>query len=155
MPDPYERHARTKDPSGSDGNPGRRQSRAAAAAEDQAKRAPAKKDPSLCKVTHWKSPHEPAFQVRSYPWRKKPCCWRLSWVDEVPEWGCWHQEACTGCGKVLRVSIPAKECPDFHPITEAEQAALAAEIERWRLRRAARVTPPKQRTGYRKRKGDS
>ncbi len=33
------------------------------------------------------------------------------------DWTCYHEEACTTCGKVLRYSIAKNECPTFasHP----------------------------------------
>jgi hypothetical protein len=156
MPDPYERHGRNSWEWGP--SPSRGQSRAAAADQELAgaKRSPAKKDPDLCKAAHWKGLHRPKLHVREYGWRKKAQCkWTVRWGRDVPVWHCVHEEVCTGCGKILRIGIPAEECPDFHPVTEAEQDALEAEIERWRERRAARrlqrpvIDGPQ---GYRKKK---
>lgn len=154
MPDPYERHARTRDLSGAWGpNPGRRQARMAAAAEPVVKRPPGKKDPDLCKALHW-APHKPVLRIREFSWKKPlKCAWRNFWSRDVPEWDCNHEEVCSGCGKVLRITVGAAGCPDFHEITETEQQALDTEIELWRVRRAARRRPvidgPQ---GYRKKK---
>ncbi|WIB65446.1 hypothetical protein [Curtobacterium sp. MCBD17_040] len=30
------------------------------------------------------------------------------------DWTCYHEEACSRCGKVLRLSLPKSECPTFH-----------------------------------------
>jgi hypothetical protein len=153
MPDPYERHARTKDSSGWE-NQNPRSARAVAAAEPEVKRPPAKKDKDLCKAQHWKGPHTPVFEKKDSSWRKNyTCSWRTGWShDRVPEWHCVHEEVCSGCGKVLNSWLLGERCPDYHLITEEEQALLEAEIERWNLRRVARVRPPKERTGYRKKK---
>lgn len=158
MPDPYERHGRGTGWDVWGPTPSRHQQRAAAAADDAVKPPPAKKDKDLCKAAHWKGPHQPQLRVREYSWRKTPRCrWGIFWRQPEPSWECSHEEVCAGCGKVLRISISKTECPDFHPITEAERDALEREIERWRERVASRryqrrpvIDGPQ---GYRKPKG--
>jgi|HubBroStandDraft_1064217.scaffolds.fasta_scaffold436424_2 hypothetical protein len=138
MPDPYERHSRNAWEWGP--NPARSQSRAAAAAEPVVKRPPAKKDPSRCKAAHWKGPHTPALRRRTYGWRRDtPCRWDVSWAGDSPAYFCEHEAFCSGCGKVLATTVGFNDCPDSSPLTDEQRAALEAEIERRRLRRAARV----------------
>jgi hypothetical protein len=160
VPDPYERHGRGDGRDAWGPVPSRSQARAAAAAEQvipevvpEGKRPPGKKDPDLCKAAHWKGPHQPKLYIRDSGWRKRRCYWGNAWGRDVPVWFCAHEEVCIGCGKVLHISIPAEQCPDYHAITEAEQAVLDEEVERWRQRRLARRQPvidgPQ---GYRKRK---
>jgi hypothetical protein len=151
VPDPYERHARTKDLSGWESqNP--RSARRVAATEPEVKRPPAKKDPSLCKAQHWKGPHTPVFRIRQYGRQKSTCKWGPNWGKPEPRWHCAHEEVCSGCGKVLSVFVENR-CPDFHEITEGEQKQITEKIEQWALRRLARPRPvidgPQ---GYRKRK---
>lgn len=77
------------------------------------KRAPGKKDPSLCKAAHWKRPHQPEIKIRLVYGRQPTCRWD-SWAPkDQPFWFCFHQESCSGCGKTLRWQLPAEECPDF------------------------------------------
>jgi hypothetical protein len=40
---------------------------------------------------------------------------------------------------VLRTSIGDRECPEWHPITDAERSRVEAEIERRREHRSARA----------------
>lgn len=179
MPDPYERHGQADD--GWSGQPSRSQLRRIAATEDGAtsqavddpavvaKRAPGKKDPALCKDTHWKEPHQAALRAKEFGWhdarwqRNSGCGWTLAWSvrkrRDVTGFRCIHEEVCTGCGKILRDRIPGQDCPDFRPITAEERAAIDAELERrkeraaeWRAQRQPRpsITGPQ---GYRKRKG--
>jgi hypothetical protein len=156
MPDPYERHGRATGGDVWGPNPSRRQTRAAAAAEPEGKRPPGKKDPNLCKAAHWKGLHQPRLRIRQYGRQRLQCRWGTSWASDKPTWHCVHEEFCTGCGKILRAGIPAGECPDFRPITKAEQDAIDLEIERYtavrvsRARRRAVINGPQ---GYRKRKG--
>jgi hypothetical protein len=161
MPDPYERHSRSRWEWGTPG--ARSQGRAAAAQEQlvpdiirEGKRPPGKKDPNLCKGQHWKGSHtlEPVINVNG--WRsKKECGWGISWVwgDCKPVWYCCHELICSGCGK-----NPGKspECPLYHEITTAEQAFLDEEIRKsqerhaaWRLRRKPVINGPQ---GYRKKR---
>jgi len=157
MPDPYERHARTKDSSGwYDQHP--RSARKAAAADDTAKRPPAKKDPGLCKAAHWKEPHRPVLRIRAFIWRRTPLCqWSVDWGRTEPRWSCAHEEICAGCGKILRTSIGNAECPDFRPVTEAQRLALERETAerqaRVKARRYARRPAVDGPQGYRKPKG--
>jgi len=72
------------------------------------------------------------LRLRRYGWsRRSSCGWGLVWSRKercrAAGWTCLHEEACTGCGKILRDRIPAAECPDFHPITAGERAAIDAE----------------------------
>jgi hypothetical protein len=119
----------------------------------EGKRPPAKKDPDLCKVVHWKGPHEPELRIREYSWRKTPTChWRIYWPRLDPVWACAHEKVCAGCGKVLTVFVPAEQCPDFHSITGAEELALEQEALRWAERLATRRRRPviNGPQGYRK-----
>lgn len=53
--------------------------------------------------------HKPALVLRSM-WGHRTCD-----PTSTSRWfGCYHQEVCGYCGKVLRWSIPRKECPQ-HP----------------------------------------
>jgi hypothetical protein len=154
VPDPYERHARAKDSSGWE-NQSPRSARAAAAAEPVAKRPPARKDPDLCKATHWKAPHEPKFVLREHSWKRTGCRWSISWTRVYPEWFCLHEKRCAGCGKVLSVFVGQDQCPDFHEMTAEEQLELDRDVEkmqeRWRARgwRKPVIDGPQ---GYRKQK---
>jgi hypothetical protein len=135
MPDPFERRSR---PNGCCedwySQPSRSQLRSGAITADEGsrpKRAPGKKDPALCKAAHWKGPHVPGL-IKNEPLfrRESPCRWDASWMADGPEWFCYHEERCTGCGRVLRSRINREECPEFHPITDDELAAVEAEIKR-------------------------
>lgn len=126
MPKRFERHART---SWEWGTPGSRSNELARAVKDDPakKAAPGKKDPSLCKATHWKGPHQPGLRLLTFGWRRPITCqWDISWhsKNDEPSWHCNHEEVCSGCGKVLRVGIKNEECPDFHPITTEERTAI-------------------------------
>jgi hypothetical protein len=141
MPDPFDRHSRAGRRDCAESQPSRSRQRTGAAAEHlhpeivpQGKRPPAKKDPDLCKAAHWKGPHKPGpLQKRQPFWRRDtPCRWGTSWSGEEPRWECWHEETCSGCGKVLRTGISGRECPEWHPMTDAERAAVDAKIERHR-----------------------
>jgi hypothetical protein len=153
MPDPYERHSRNSWEWGP--SPARGQARAAAADQDVVpeRRPPAKKDRDLCKAAHWKGPHQP--ELRKHPqlyYRHSKCHWTPGWAAREPHWACAHEEACTGCGKVLRVWVKKEECPDFRPVTEAERAEIMQAIEQWDARRARRRSAIDGPQGYRKRK---
>jgi hypothetical protein len=158
MPDPYERHGRASGWDVWGPNPSRHQQRAAAAADEAAKRPPAKKDPDLCKAVHWKGPHQPELRIRNFGWRRRmECHWGTTYLDHGdPRWHCVHEEVCAGCGKVLRISIGKFECPYFHEITDEETAAIQADYTRRaellkNSRRAVRpvINGPQ---GYRKKK---
>lgn len=158
MPDPFERHSRNAWEWGP--APPRGQARQAAADQELAtpKRPPAKKDRDLCKAQHWKGLHTPVMRIR-HPaaWRRvSKCEWRASWGrPPEPRWHCYHEEVCSGCGKVLSMSVGADRCPDYRPVTAAEQAEIDEVIERWTTRRnrpiRTRIDGPQ---GYRKPKGD-
>lgn len=149
------RHARGKSDWGV--NPSRLAARDAVVAEQshpevvpQGKRPPGKKDPSLCKAAHWKGPHQPVLRMQEYGWRRSTACkWGPSWPvpDGEPSWRCSHEEVCKGCGKVLRISIEAWECPDFHPVTDEERAAIEAE----RVEHEARVAELRERNHWKPR----
>jgi hypothetical protein len=136
VPDPFERHARPKDPSGWDGqNP--RSARAAAANDDVPKRAPGKKDKNLCKAAHWKGPHTPELRMGPvYGRMGSRCGWGVSWHSSGPAYLCYHEEVCTGCGKVMRISIGKEECPAYAPLTDERRAQIEQQLEESRLRRA-------------------
>jgi hypothetical protein len=161
MPDQFERHGRGAGWDTWGPTPGRSQQRAAAAADSTApvpKKAPGKKDPDLCKAAHWKGPHAPELRVRQFTWKTGTCHWGTSYLDHgTPVWHCTHEEVCTGCGKVLRISVSRQECPDFHDITPEKAGEVAADYERRRKlmegtrRRLRPVIDGPQ--GYRKKKG--
>lgn len=160
MPKRLERHARS---SWEWGTPGSRHDDLARAVQDDPakKTPPGKKDPSLCKAAHWKGPHQPELRMLTFGWhRDRPCEWAISWRSRngEPIWHCNHEEVCSGCGKVLRVGISDEECPDFHPITADEQAAIEAKqaendariaSQPWRRHKPV-ITGPQ---GYRKKRG--
>ena len=138
MPDPFDRHSRSKSEWGAPG--ARSQERAEAARDDPARsRTPGKKDPSLCKAAHWKGPHKPELRMQEYGWRRETACkWAISWREPgEPSWHCNHEEACSGCGKILRTKISDEECPGYHPITDGEVAALEAKRAEDEARTAA------------------
>lgn len=143
MPDPFERHGK------SDGwgpSPSRSQLRRMAAS-DEVKRPAARKDPALCKAAHWKGPHQPELRVKQYGWSaKRECRYAISWrTDDEVGWHCCHEEFCSGCGKILRGKISDGECPGWHPVTDAERAALEAE----RAEHEARVAAARARSRWR------
>lgn len=150
MPQYMDRHAETRDGYGSE--PARSQQRQKAAQDDPAKRKPpAKKDPDLCKAQHWKAGHTPVFQMR----KPYTCKWWIDWTVKVA-WSCYHEEVCSGCGKVIDPYVKGRRCPEFHGITAAEAQALEREkqeradrIARFQARRVKRpvITGPQ---GYRK-----
>lgn len=160
MPDPFERHSR---PNGCCDDrvsqPSRSQMRRMATADDgEPRQAPARKDRVLCKATHWKRSHKPEIRAAKDGFMaRRDCRWGTSRADpDEPSWHCFHEEVCAGCGKVLRISVEPGECPDFHPITGAERAAVEADITRRRdliAQQNARRPVISGPQGYRKRKG--
>jgi hypothetical protein len=171
LPDPLDRHARPgKHASyGEEPKLSRSQLRRIAAetdgGTDPAKKAPGKKDPAMCKGTHWKEPHPAVLRIRTFPWQKNPatCGWWITYKagQMVTVYHCLHRETCGLCEKILRNRLPPEQCPGFHAITTAEQAAIDAEITRREEAAATRaVKYPRLRKpvitgpqGYRKRKG--
>lgn len=156
MPDPYDRHGRSRDPDWGS-NPPRSQQRAAAAEDDKGKRPPGKKDPDLCKAEHWKAPHQLVLRIRELGWRREmKCGWGTSYFYRGDaRWHCAHEEACSGCGKIMFPSIPKERCPEYHEITSEELAAVQADYARReaaisRARRRPVIDGPQ---GYRKQKG--
>jgi hypothetical protein len=142
MPKRFERHGRS---SWEWGTPGSRHDELTRAVKDDpAKKVPpGKKNPSLCKATHWKGSHQPELRLHALGWRRPVTCqWDISWRSKngEPSWHCNHDEVCAGCGKVLRISISEQECPDFHPITSDERAAIEAKQAENDARMAAAVT---------------
>ena len=161
MPDPYERHSRSRWEWGSPGS--RSQERAAAAQDDPAKtRTPGKKDPDLCKGQHWKSGHTPALRVRIPYFRKSKvyCYWGLPYWDDDADaaWYCSHEEYCSGCGKILLTRISNAQCPQYHEITKTEKASVEREREERAVRRASWKKRPRKvitgPQGYRKKRND-
>jgi hypothetical protein len=160
MPDPFERHARSAE-DGWGPRPPRSQQRAGAARDDPARaRVPGKKDPALCKAAHWKGLHQPGLRLMQWALnRGVGCGWIISWdSDERCDtigYRCSHEEACTGCGRILRDRIPRRECPEYRAATAEERAELEEELARCRaaragwMRRKPVITGPQ---GYRRRK---
>lgn len=163
MPDPYDRHGRSRDMGWSSQLP--RSQQRTAAAREPAKRPPARKDPSLCKGTHWKGPHAPEVQLPKggHPFGKG-CHWYIAgWTtDRHPAWSCHHRWICPGCGKDTG-SVLQGDCPDFREITPEEKDALDEQLRNydehlsmWRWGRKPPINGPQ---GYRKKKdatpGDS
>lgn len=137
MPKRFERHARS---AWEWGTPGSRRDELARAVGEPAGKAPGKKDRNLCKAAHWKAPHQPQLRLQEFGWRRTVGCkWAVSWhsKDGEPSWHCAHEEFCSGCGKVLRPGIGDEECPDFHPVTDAEREAIKAERAEHEARVAA------------------
>ena len=117
------------------------------------KRAPGRKAKSWCKPN--RGPHTPVM-VKAKERTGSSCHWRLSWAwrskDWTLGWLCFHQEECSGCGKVIRVAA-GQDCPDWRPVRPEEQQAFDVEIARrvgvereWTSRKPA-VTGPQ---GYRR-----
>jgi hypothetical protein len=179
MPDPLDRHARPGKHAfygGEDPGMSRSQLRRIAAEFDggadpvadnpvvYAKRAPGRKDPGLCKGTHWKGPHQPALQLQliSYAWKQPSCGWWIAYQGGkmMIIYSCHHQVYCTGCKKILQRRVSREQCPGYHPITPAERTAIDAEItRREELAAAQRIKYPRLRKpaitgpqGYRKKK---
>ncbi len=157
MPGYLDRHARSKWEWGAPG--ARSQERAEAARDDPARsRTPSKKDPSLCNAAHWKGPHHPEIRVAQDGFRHaRECKWDVAWTRDEPGRFCRHEEACAGCGKILRDRLSRDECPDFLPVTLEQHAAIMAEIERRREELAVsrsrfRKPPITGPQGYRKRR---
>lgn len=155
MPEPYDRHSRSR---WEWGNPGARsQERAAAAQEPSVKRPPGKKDPDLCKGQHWKGPHTPEIEVNpsGWPMSRKECGWGVSWVwgECKPVWYCRHVLICSGCGKDFGV-CPLAQCPLHHEITPEERAFLDEKIRESEERHSAWRRKPiiNGPQGYRKKK---
>ena len=157
MPD-RGRHARSKWEWGTP--PPRSQERAAAAQDDPVrKKAPAKKDPDLCKGRHWKGPHTPEPELTCHPQTGQPgdCAWKGRYwgSDEDYHWACSHVLKCPGCGKDFGRASPG-QCPRFREITpsersriDAENAESAARQAKWRWARRKVIDGPQ---GYRKKK---
>ena len=125
MPDPFERRSRPNGCcEGFYSQPSRSQLRSGAVAADvrePARKAPAKKDPALCKAAHWKGPHRPQVVRRDpFPGRMGTCEWDVSWSGDKPCWSCCHEEECSGC----KTCIPL--CP-YSAIT-FRQADRKAEV---------------------------
>jgi hypothetical protein len=57
--------------------------------------------------------HSPVVQHQKERngWRKAWTCGPRKWGISAGRWGCWHEEVCTTCGKVLRWTL-GDECPD-------------------------------------------
>jgi hypothetical protein len=139
--------------------PSRSAERSAAVAveeQDPSRRPPGKKDRrAYCKPTHGQ--HTPTLVKRGT--FTKACRWRLDFDPRhrewVPEWLCFHEEVCSGCGKVLSV-IGEKDCPDWHEPAGSEREKLDAEIARRTAVRneyEARKPVPAGPQGYRRAKG--
>jgi hypothetical protein len=138
MPKRFERHARS---AWEWGTPGSRRDETARAVGEQVvpegKQSPGKKNRYLCKGAHWKSPHQPEIVKRVAGPSLLPCHWWTTWRGE-PYWLCTHEEHCVGCGKVLRSSVPAEQCPEYHPMTAAERAEHQSRVTALRERRSRR-----------------
>lgn len=148
MPDPNERHGKGD---GWGSLPSRADLVRQAAMDSAPRRAPAKKDHSLCKDTHWKGPHTP--EIRQSKGMRPECKWYSSYIEQgKPVWGCVHEEVCSGCGKILRIKVGNDECPDFRPITDEELEAIKKWADRVAGIRASRKPLIKGRQSYRKRR---
>jgi hypothetical protein len=170
MPDPFERHAKSKWDYGSE--PARNQQRAEAANDDPGrKRKPKKKSPDACKQNHW-GPHEYVlFKERTVKDPNPPCRWSpiiryKSPVECEPEWFCHHVLKCKHCGRIggpttgnsnwRNGRIPAQQCPEFNPdvpdsVHEECEKTLEHHFE-FRARRAQRKPPITGPKGYRKKR---
>jgi len=161
MPDPYDRHGRSRDMDWGSQLP--RSQQRAAAAQEPAKRPPGKKDPDLCKGKHWKGPHVTEVQSGKHAWfggKYRECHWDTHyWRNREPYWSCIHVLICSGCGKDFGYAGRGL-CPDFHEITPEEQAVLDKQLQEYDERVASRkwlrnkkpITGPQ---GYRKKKNET
>lgn len=141
-----------------DTEPSRSAERASAIADeerDPSKRSPGRKDKDHCKPA--RGPHVPVMVNPSWCANKK-CQWRLEWQHRTrswaPEWLCFHQQACSACGKFFR-HMNGDECPDWHPIRTEQQQAFDEEIarrtaarQRYESRKPVAIGPQ----GYRRKK---
>lgn len=105
--------------------------RDAVTVEEQAKRAPGRKDRKrYCKPN--RGAHTPVM-VKPSMFAGKQCGWRPDFQPRtgewVPDWLCIHQEECSGCGRFF-CFVRGEDCPDFRPATPGERQELDAEIER-------------------------
>jgi hypothetical protein len=165
MPDPNERHSRSKWDYGQ-GAPRSGSLRAAAADDpDPARRAPGRKDKARCHANRG-GPHVPVLRKSRYGWARPgepQCRWEPDWSARDREysgirWRCLHFEACEKCGKHLTMQISRDRCPDY-PGVPAQRAEALAEVEErnqrmgehaaWRRRRRWDIP------GYRKRKASA
>lgn len=155
MPDPFERHSKSRWEWGTAAP--RSQQRAAAADDDPLKeRVPGKKDKNACKAAHG-GPHVPVLMLDG----NTECCWDPMWVSRSgeiePGWRCHHRERCQNCGKHFRYGFQLRpeECPLYSPEIPPEVWEECQERElrrsKWMVRRQPRppITGPQ---GYRKRK---
>ena len=161
MPDPFERHARSK---WEWGTPGARSQEVQAAAADDPE--PPKRGPARKNTRDWCKgkvgvEHVPHLVWHPVLWRRgePDCRWRAGWDSrtggESAYWACDHREECERCGKVLRDRIPAAECPAY-PGTSEDHAAAEAEAARIREQIVQRPSRRKVITGpqgYRRHRG--
>ena len=140
MPQPNERHAKSKWEWGSE--PARSQQDRDAVTEPEHKRPPGKKNTKLWCKGHEGRPHQLAITLdgRYRTYQPGRCRWypRWEWREKryVLRWTCVHQETCTACGKVLRYqgSLGDADCPAYPGDGKQKAEALAQALE-WQERR--------------------
>lgn len=165
MPDPHERHARSKD-DGWGPVPARSQQTAAAAAEPSAKPRPKKERTRWC-GGHKGREHQPQITLCTsrgtyHRQDQQRCGWASLWVvggtGYAARWACYHHETCAACGKILtgQGSIRLDQCPHW-PGTEVQRAMAEVKAEQdqadYEARRSRWPSPrprPSGPQGYRR-----
>jgi hypothetical protein len=154
----FERHARSR--TDWDTQPSRSAERQAAAGEPE-RQAPGRKDRRAHCKENAGGPHVPAVVFMAAVFRPdRGCEWMPSWSRKErgydgAGWYCRHEEHCSRCGKVLRVTVTDNECPAYpgNPVqrADAEADALRAQERQdaWRQRKRKIITGPQ---GYRRKR---
>jgi hypothetical protein len=152
------RHGRNKEDAW-DSQPSRSAQTAAAVTADagEPRLVPGKKDRrAWCKVN--KGPHTLVLGMFEGRWT---CGWNGYWRRGAPStvsWRCYHQEVCSGCGKITRRFDLGADCPDYEPDGKARYLAkLIAQHEEW-VARHPRLFPGRPDVGpthYRKPKKEA
>lgn len=171
MPDPFDRHSKSKWEWGSE--PARGQQRADAISDTPRKKRPPRKQPDACKGNHW-DPH--VYEVVKQA--GTPCYWNAvlrfnkgSQVTCTPGWVCNHLRKCKFCGRIGESTdgakfnwrsghIKAEECPEYDayvPMTVRKACAVKLleyneRMERFRSKMRPKKPPINGPQGYRKRK---
>lgn len=149
------RHSRSKWDWGTEPSRSAERSAAVTAEEqDPTRTSPGRKDRwSYCKPAH--GPHTPTIVKPPVGGKARSCGWGPEWSardrEWEPGWRCFHQHECNMCGKFFRF-LGGEECPDWRPLTVADEQAISArnaELMERRMRRTPVITGPQ---GYRRRR---